>query len=133
MEHDERTCLQEGCGRVAVPRYGRCLEHMSSPAITARESECRAEIRATAAAAQAKMEAGEALTAREAEVLESERLIQERFHGAYPPPAPRGGITWVDASGNIVDPRELSEHFRVARDRDENIFGNLLQHGVVAV
>ena len=123
----ERTCKTDGCGRAAVARHDFCTEHLHTAEIAAREAAERRELHIVASTAERKERKGQTLTPREAEVLQSRRIIEERFGGQYPPPVGRPGVVNMTPDGTIVDKRELSMHLRAKKSLKilENLFCDL--------
>lgn len=107
---------------MAVFRHGRCLEHVRAKGVLAREAQTRAELRREILSAERKIERGEPLTAREAEVLESDRIIKERFGGEYPRAHPRSGLIFMDRAGNVVDRVEVDDQIPQAADENYQEF-----------
>jgi hypothetical protein len=127
IREKERACKSGGCGRAAVARHDFCPEHLITAEIAAREAAERRELYIVASTAERKERRGQPLTPREIEVLQSRRVIEERFGGQYPPPTGRPGVVHMTQDGTIVDRRELSVHLRAKKSLKilENMFCDL--------
>ena len=121
----ERSCVV--CGRVAVARYAYCQEHLRTAEIERREAEERRELHIVAATAERKERKGQPLSPREREVLDSQRVLEERFGGKYPPPTPRPGTVYMTREGDVVDRQVLSPYLRAKHSKKilENLFCDL--------
>ena len=115
IREKERACKTDGCGRAAVAMHDFCTEHLRTAEIERREAAERRELHIVASTAERKGRKGQPLTPREIEVLQSRRVIEERFGGQYPPPTGRPGVVHMTPDGTIVDKRELSMHLRAKK------------------
>ena len=116
-ERNDKETPCSVCGRISVLRLKYCTLHLKTEEIERRERETRHEIMKAAGEAAKKIELGLELSPREREILESQRIVKERFGGEYPPPAPRSGRVAITPEGNIVEDYEVAH----LRSRDYSV------------